>query len=107
MPTPFKSTSTAYESSHIVKASPGILYGIAGYNSSNSAVFIQIFDSTTVPNDGTAPDFIIYTSASGNYSVDFGIYGRPMSTGIVFVSSSTGPIKTITGNTAWFDGIYI
>lgn len=47
-------SSTAYESSHVLKAEPGALLHLQGYNSKASAQFIQVHNSATVPADLTA-----------------------------------------------------
>lgn len=102
-----KATVAAYVASKIVKAAPGTLYGFSGYNSSGSTVFIQVHDSATLPADTAIPEFILSVPTLGNFSVDFGTYGYPLTAGIVLVSSSTGPTKTITTATAWFNARYV
>lgn len=42
-------SSTAYETSHIIKTGPGKLMLLMGYNSKGSAQFIQLFDGTAAP----------------------------------------------------------
>ncbi len=46
--------SAAYEASRVLKASPGKLVSLVGYNSKGSAQFIQIHDSATVPPEAVA-----------------------------------------------------
>ena len=96
-------TSTAYEASHVIKNAPGTLYGLSGYNSKSSAQFILLFNSTTVPVDTTAAVYVITIPAQSNFSVDFGVYGRPFSIGIVVSNSSTSPTKTIGSADCFFD----
>jgi hypothetical protein len=100
---PNNSTSAAYVTSQVIKASPGNLYGVSGYNSKASAQFIQLYDSATVPADTAVPVTVISVPASSNFSIDFGVYGRKFSTGIAISNSSTGPTKTIGSADTWFD----
>ena len=96
-------TSTAYETSRVVKNIPGTVYGLTGYNSKASAQFIHLYDATAVPADTAVPVVVITAAASSNFSIDFGIYGRRFTTGICIGNSSTGPTKTIGSADCWFD----
>lgn len=101
------STSVAYETNRVAKASAGILYGVAGYNSLASAQFIQFHDAAALPADAAVPVFILSVAATSNFSVDFGSYGRPFLSGIVICNSTTGPTKTIGAANCWFDARYV
>lgn len=95
--------STAYEASRVISNAPVNLLGCFGYNSKTSAQFMQLFNSTTVPADTTAPTVApINVPASSSWSIDFGVYGRSFATGIAISNSSTGPTKTIGSADTWF-----
>lgn len=102
-----KASSLAYEASRAFKVAPGTLYGLAGYNSLASSQWIQIYDATALPADGAIPDFILAVPGSSNFSVDFGIFGRPMRNGIFVGNSTTGPTKTIGAANCWFDARFL
>ncbi len=100
-------SSTAYEPSRVVKATPGVLFGLTGYNSKASAQFIQLHDATLLPAEGVAPVATFTVAATSNFSLDYGLKGRKFDKGIVLVNSSTGPTKTIGSADCWFDAQYV
>jgi len=95
--------SIAYEASAIVKATPGSIYSITGYNSRTSAQFIQLHDSATLPADTAVPAVIFKVPASSNFFYDFNEIGRFCTKGIVVCNSSTGPTKTIGSADCWYN----
>ncbi len=104
---PTNASSTAYETSRVIKATPGVLFAVTGYNSRTSSQFIQLHNATSLPSDTAVPVLIFTVPASSNFSFDFGgKFGRYFSTGIVICNSSTGPTKTIGSADCWFDAQY-
>jgi hypothetical protein len=104
---PSSSTSTAYEASRVVKATPGTLLGFSGYNSNASTQFIQVHDATALPANGVAPKILLSAAGSSPFSFDLGTYGRAFANGIVICNSSTGPTKAIGAADCWFDVQYV
>lgn len=103
---PSNATTTAYAASLVIKGSAGALFGITGYNSLASAQFIQLHNASSLPADAAVPVVVIAVPASSNFSIDFGVYGRWFTTGIVVTNSTTGPTKTIGAANCWFDAQY-
>lgn len=91
---PENSSSAAYEASRVVKAAPGVLYAIEGYNS-GAAQFLQIHDAAALPADTAVPLLTLAIAATSNFSLNLGTFGLACRTGIVICNSSTGPTKTI------------
>lgn len=97
-------SSSAYESHHILDAVPGTLISVTGYNSGASQ-FIQLFDSKTVPANGTAPLLVFTIPATSNFSLDIPITGLPYSNGMVVCNSSTAPTKTEGSANCYFTAV--
>ena len=98
--------SAAYEASHVIKATPGTLIALVGYNSKGSAQFIQIFNAAAVPADTAVPLLTFTVAASSNFSVTIPICGLPCDAGICWSNSSTGSTKTIGSADVFATWIY-
>lgn len=97
--------SAAYEASHVLKASAGTLFEVSFFNSSTSAQFYQLHNASSLPADTAVPVRIIKVPAGAIGTFDFGLRGRPFTTGIVICNSSTGPTKTIGAADSYFDAL--
>lgn len=87
--------TTALAASGIVKASAGVLHSISVTNTSLSAQYFQLFDSATLPANGTVPIFSVLLQAGGFGFFDWPVYGKAFAAGIVWCNSSTHATKTI------------
>lgn len=104
---PSVASSTAYEASRVVKAGPGRLLTLSGFNSKGSAQFIQVHNAAALPADTAVPLFTGTVPTVGNFLFDFGSLGIPCSVGITLSNSSTGPTKTIGSADCWFVATYL
>jgi len=86
-------SSTALEASHILAPHRARFVGVIGYNASESAQFIQVHNSATVPADGAVPIVTFTAAASSNFSQ---VPPRPIEclAGVVICNSSTADTKT-------------
>lgn len=100
-------STTAYSNYLIIKNSGGVLYNIIGYNSSDNDQFIQIFDSSSLPTDGSIPVIIFKILSQCNFSFDLGAVGRLFRDGIIICNSSTATTKTIGASDCWIDAQYL
>lgn len=98
-------SSTAQETSRVLKASAGSLVALTVYNGKATAQFIQIFNSTTVPADTAVPVYSVTVPGLSNFVFDFQSAGAPFTTGISISNSSTQPTKTIGSADCFFTAI--
>lgn len=98
--------STAAESSHVLKASPGNLYSLTTSVGATSG-WVLVFDATSAPADGAVTPAwwfpIISDGTRGAISASW-LSGPPLNfaTGITAVFSTTGPFTKTASSTAAF-----
>lgn len=99
-------SSTAASASLVIKASPGTLISLVGYNAKTSAQFIQVHNATALPGDTAVPIYTFTVPASSNFSLDIPLTGSPFTTGIVVCNSSTYATKTLGSADCWFTAVF-
>lgn len=107
--TPTADNSAAYESFSISKASAGVLYGLSGFNSSESNLYIQVHDSSAVPSSGAIPTILVFAPSQNNFFWDGSKFGMYFSSGMTWCSSTTGPTytpDTVTSGSIWVNLMY-
>lgn len=95
-------SSTAYETSHVLKTTPGTILSLFVYSSRASAQWIQLHDAASLPADATVPILTALVGATQNLALDLPKEGLSFKTGIVVCNSSTGPAKTIGSADCFF-----
>lgn len=98
--------TTALAASLVIKSSPGTLYKITGYNNNAAVRYLQIANVTALAADGTTPAIVWAIPANSTFELNWGIYGRRFSTGIVACFSTTLATKTIAGADMWLNASY-
>lgn len=96
--------SGSAESSHVLKASPGNLYGVA-VTSGAVAGYLLVFDATSAPVDGAVtPKACVVVPANSTVGLSYGDIPSVYATGITAVFSSTGCFTKTASATAYFAG---
>lgn len=93
--------SAALEASSVVKASPGNAYVAFGFNNNVATRYFHVYNSTTVPADGTAPIICFPVPGSSSFSIDLRAYGKYFSTGMAWANSTTAATKTVGAADFW------
>ena len=106
---PLRSTSNALEAFRPVKAGAGTCLGLSGVNSNAAQQYIQVFDvpNATALATGIIPKTVLIVPGASNFSIDYGIWGRAFSRGIVVANSSTLATYTAGSADCWFDVLYV
>lgn len=82
---------TAYETTRQIKAAPGTLYMLFGFNASASTRYVQLYDAVAAPATSTpATGISIPVGAGAPFSLDLGDDGLAFATGIFLGLSLAG-----------------
>lgn len=88
-------SGSSYDDSAVITTSRARLTGCHGYMSGSSTQWIMLFDSATVPANGTAAQVLIKVPPTSAFSFEPGERGRFFGSGISWAQSSTSPTKTL------------
>lgn len=95
-------------SSMVVKATPGTLFSLTGSSSATIDLWLQIFDSATLPADGTVPILSMKIPAGEDFNFDFTPpYGLYFSNGMVWCVSTSRKTKVLGTASFWVVAQYI
>lgn len=105
--TPLNAQSAALEASRVISTHACTIYGITVFNGHTESLFIQVFDATTVPAEGTLVNADLWKVQPNQVAmIDYGDQGKRFTVGAVVLLSSTGSTKTIAGNVGLFFARY-
>lgn len=104
--------TTALDDILLVKASAGTLFGFQGYTDLDGYVQVIADADGTISGDAQALEVVKVTAPSGGggggpFSLDFGVYGIAIATGICIAFSSVGPTFTNGGNHMFVSAQYL
>lgn len=93
-------SSEILEPSNILCPRPSSLVSLSGH-AAGSAVFVQVFDSATVPEEGASPILQRKVAADSDFTIE---PNSPIAfaNGIVVCASTTSFTKTIAGSSCFF-----
>lgn len=100
------SQSIVAEGSRVAKASAGNLYGFECCSGA-SAGYLMVFDSATVPADGTVAPKLVYAIAANTSFARQVTYPFRCAAGITLVFSTTGPFTKTISATAFLAAHYV
>ena len=93
--------STYTNTLNVAKAGNGAvkLFTVLGQNASSSTAYVQVFNSTTNPANGTIPVFSVPVPASPQYySIDFGYYGADFDAVTICISTNANTLGLASTN---------
>lgn len=107
IPLPVNSTSPVAETFRVVKSGWTILYGCTMTNANVATRFLQGFDATTLPANGTVPVFSVHVPTATEGGISYSPTGRAFKAGVVLAISTTQNSLTLAGADALFDAQYV
>ena len=81
-----------------VTAGPASLISLQGYNKAIAGRYIQVFDVTFQPADGSIPVAVVKAPASSNFFLEVPVTGLPFHNGIRVCVSTTEETLTLSAD---------
>jgi|GEM_PF-3221103 len=93
LPAKYNSGSSYKSGDVIVADGPVRVWGVSGYNSATSAVWVMLFDASALPVNGVAPDVLIYVAAQSGFSWQSAAagLGSGFANGLCWAQSTSAP----------------
>ncbi|HLH76113.1 MAG TPA: hypothetical protein VKV28_04825 [Candidatus Binataceae bacterium] len=104
LPAKYNSGSSYKSSDVVIAVGPVRVWGVSGYNSSASPVWVMLFDASTVPANGAAPDVLIYAAAQSGFGWQSAAaaLGSGFSNGLCWAQSTSAPqLSLATGGAVY------
>ena len=95
-------TGGSAEDSAIIATTTATLYMLRVLINTENDRYLMIFNNTSLPANGTAPDHRAFVPGLGEAMESLGPYGRKFSTGMVVALSSTRDTLTVTTGSEGF-----
>ena len=94
---PFRTVgNAALVTSRVVATRPLVLGGITGHNNNGSDLFVQVFEETAAPANGTVPMYSVKAFANSVYSFALPV-GVDLSACTVVASSTLATLTAVAG----------
>lgn len=88
-------SSPALEALKVIKNTAGNLFKLIFTNTNGATRYFQLFDSASIPIDGTVPMVTIPVAAGAKYEFEVGKYPIHFASGITVCNSTTLATKTV------------
>ena len=104
---PRNATTPALTNQLRAKSGLGKMFGFTATSTNVAAQFVQVFDSATLPANGSVPLFAVNVASGSSASGYWGSSGRSFERGIFLVNSTTQATLTIGAADCLFDVQYV
>lgn len=92
----------AGQTTAVISAAPATLIRVFGFKTGGGVEYLQLYDLAAGPPAGV-PFAQLPVAQDGSFSLDFGITGRPLVTGLVAALSTSAVAFVAAGATMWIN----